>query len=124
MTQASRTLLGAMFIAGCAVAAAAQAQAPQPAGVLFENVRVFDGAADRLSAPSNVLVVGRLITAISVDPIAAPPGVSLTRIQGSGRTLMPGLIDNHVHITLSASSQRELLDPKVGPEVLQARATE
>jgi len=37
---------------------------------------------------------------------------------------MPGLIDNHAHITLSASSQRDLVDPAVSPDVLLARATE
>jgi imidazolonepropionase-like amidohydrolase len=114
----------ALLVIASSAAPPGSAQAPQPAGVLFENVRIFDGAADRLSAPANVLVVGRLITAISADPIDAPPGVPLTRVQGGGRTLMPGLIDNHVHITLSASSQRDLIDPKVSPEVLQARATE
>ena len=37
---------------------------------------------------------------------------------------MPGLIDNHVHITMSASSQRDLIDPNVSVETLQSRATE
>ncbi len=36
---------------------------------------------------------------------------------------MPGLID-HVHITMSASSQRDLIDPNVSVETLQERATE
>ena len=36
---------------------------------------------------------------------------------------MPGLIDSHVHVVFSASSQADLMDPKVGMEVAQARAT-
>ncbi len=36
---------------------------------------------------------------------------------------MPGLIDNHVHVLMSASSQADLLDPKVEPKLLQERAT-
>jgi imidazolonepropionase-like amidohydrolase len=70
------------------------------------------------------LVVGNRIQAISAAVISTPQGSSLTRIQGGGRTLMPGLIDNHAHITLSASSQRDLVDPAVSPDVLLARATE
>src|ERR1700679_3620468 len=62
-------------------------------GVLFENVRIFDGISDKLSAPMSVLVVGNLIKLISAAPIVVPPNVALTKIQGGGRTLMPGLID-------------------------------
>jgi imidazolonepropionase-like amidohydrolase len=114
----------ALLALGCAVATATRAQAPQPAGVIIENVRIFKSTSDRLSAPSNVLVVGNIIKAISSAPISAPPGTPIERIQGGGRTLMPGLIDNHVHITMSASSQRDLIDPNVSVETLQSRATE
>jgi imidazolonepropionase-like amidohydrolase len=117
------TLLGALLAIACAPAASAADQ-PQPAGILFENVRIFDGTAAKLSAPANVLVEGKVIKSISPTPIAPPPGMAVTRIAGGGRTLMPGLIDNHVHILMSASSQPDLLDPKVAPETLQARATE
>jgi len=114
----------ALLVLGCAVARATHAQAPQPTGVIIENVRIFNGTSARLSAPSNVLVVGNIIKAISSAPISAPPGTLIERIQGGGRTLMPGLIDNHVHITMSASSQRDLIDPNVSVETLQSRATE
>ncbi len=97
--------------------------AAAPAAVLFENVRIFDGQSARLSAPSDVLVVGNMIQSISPQPIAAPAGAQVIRIQGRGRTLMPGLIDNHVHIALSTTGQADLLSPAVTMEVLQARAT-
>ncbi len=97
---------------------------PPAAGVtLFENVRVFDGKAAQLSPPSNVLVVGRTIQSITTTPITPPPGQPVTRIEGAGRVLMPGLIDNHVHVLMSASSRADLLDPKVEPKLLQERAT-
>jgi len=107
------------------VTGAASPTAPQspPSAVLFENVRIFAGTSARLSAPSNVLVVGNLIQSISTQAIAPPAGSSLKRIQGGGRTLMPGLIDNHVHIALSTTGQAELLSPATTAEVLQARAT-
>ena len=88
----------------------------QLTGVLFENVRIFDGTGKKLSAPANVLVVGNLIQTISTQPITAPADTTLTRVAGGGRTLMPGLIDNHVHVLLSTTSQAELLDSKIAPE--------
>lgn len=94
-----------------------------PTAILIENVRIFDGQSARLSAPSNVLVVGNVIQSISTQPLAAPVGAQVTRIQGGGRTLMPGLIDNHVHIALSTTGQADLLSPAVTMDVLQARAT-
>jgi imidazolonepropionase-like amidohydrolase len=37
---------------------------------------------------------------------------------------MPGLIDNHVHLFMSASSQSEMMDPKATLESLEAKAVE
>lgn len=67
------------------------------ADVLFENVRIFDGKGATLSAPSNVLVKGNIISRISTAPI---PPEGAQRIAGGGRTLMPGLIDAHWHAML------------------------
>ena len=115
-------VIGAIAAGG---AAHAQATAPLPASaVLIEDVRMFDGKGDTLSAPLSVLVVGNKISRISAGRIAAPEGVELTTIKGGGRTLMPGLIDNHVHVTLSANTQQDALDPKVTLETINARAIE
>lgn len=105
-------------------AEASKLKADQVTGVIFENVRIFNGTSDQLSESSNVLVVGNAIKAISADPITDPPEMVVTRIQGGGRTLMPGLIDNHVHIFMSANSEKQLIDPKTNPESLQTRAAE
>ena len=78
------------------------AQQPPPAAVtLFNNVRVFDGKGPALSPPMNVLVTGNVISKISKDPIATDRSTNTKIIDGAGRTLMPGLIDAHVHMTLS-----------------------
>ncbi|WP_419696656.1 amidohydrolase family protein [Mesorhizobium muleiense] len=74
--------------------------------VLFENVRIFDGKGAALSAPSSVLVQGKLIARISTSPIAAE---GAQRIAGNGRTLMPGLIDAHWHAMLIASTPAEAM---------------
>ena len=120
--QHLKTLLSSMLILCSANAQAQAPQASQPASVIFENVRIFNGTSDQLSTPSNVLIMGNVITAISTTPIAAPPETSVTTIQGNGRTLMPGLIDNHVHIFMSANSQAEMLNPKASFESLEKKA--
>ncbi|MCK7468777.1 MAG: hypothetical protein MZU91_12080 [Desulfosudis oleivorans] len=83
------------------------------AEVLFRNVRVFDSKSPSLTAPAAVLVRGN-VAAIGAGAVAA---AAVTIADGKGRTLMPGLIDNHVHIVLSASSQAEMLDPKATSDV-------
>ena len=75
----------------------ALAQPAPTTQVLFENVRVFDGKADALSAPLNVLVRGNKIDKISGAPIAVDRSANTTVVAGGGRTLMPGLIDAHWH---------------------------
>ena len=44
--------LRALLILGFAIAQEAQAQATQPASVIFENVRIFNGTSDQLLPPS------------------------------------------------------------------------
>lgn len=97
----------------CTIAQAQQTP-PVKTGVIFENVRVFDGKTSRLSAPSSVLVSGNVIQSISTGTIATPPGVEITRIQGGGRTLMPGLIDAHTHLMFSMLSQAAILTGDIG----------
>ena len=93
----------------------------QQAATLYENVRVFNGTADKLSAPTNVLVVGNTIKTISSKPIEIPQGIVATRIAGDGRTLMPGLIDAHAHLYLGVA-QSLLFDPKTTPALLDQKA--
>ena len=95
---------------------------PPATEVLFRNVRVFDGNSTALSGPTAVLVRGNTIAAIGVGAVPATPAVTI--VDGGGRTLMPGLIDNHVHIFMSGSSQAEMLDPKATFATLEATAAE
>jgi imidazolonepropionase-like amidohydrolase len=96
-------------------------QASVPATVtLFQNVRIFNGKSDALSAPSNVLVRGNIIERISADPIAATDGTNL--IAGGGRVLMPGLIDVHWHAMLVRLTPVVLLSSDAGYSNLLAGA--
>lgn len=88
--------------------------ASEPAEVLFRNVHVFDGRASALTATTDVLVRGNLIAAIGSSLEAAEHAQV---IDGEGRTLMPGLIDVHVHMTFSALSMLQLLAPDLNPSM-------
>lgn len=71
----------------------------KPIGVLFKNVRVLS-MVDESSVSHDtqaVLVMGdRIIEIGSAGEVAAPKGVLV--IDGQGKTLMPGLIDAHIHL--------------------------
>jgi len=76
--------------------------------VLFRNVNIFDGKGSKLLMGRDVLVDGNLISTISDEPLAVIQSTNMTVIDGGGRTLMPGLIDLHVH--LIANGDRGLVD--------------
>jgi imidazolonepropionase-like amidohydrolase len=101
---------------------AQQSVAPAPRTTLFTNVRVFDGTGSVRSAPSNVLVRGNLVERISAAPIAVPASANTTVVDGRGRTLMPGLIDAHVHLALSALTNTQLLGAEPGFTFVMAGA--
>jgi len=78
--------------------AVAQEDKPKPQ-VLFTNVNVFDGNSDELAVGQDVLVEGNLIKQIGKGLKA---DANATVIDGGGRTLMPGLIDSHSHLNMTA----------------------
>lgn len=104
--------------------AAARAQgAAAPAdssATLFQNVRIFDGKHAALSPPSNVLVVGGVITQVSTGPLQAPPNARV--IAGGGRVLMPGLTDMHWHAMLVRATPAQMLASDAGYTTLLAAA--
>ena len=68
---------------------------------LFKNVHVLDVRAGRLLEDHQVLVEGDTIRELSGRPITTS---AAQVIDGGGRTLMPGLIDCHVHVTFSQTN--------------------
>ena len=113
-------LLAALILAPAAPLAAQEAPVPE---VVFTNVRVFDGTADALSAPTTVVVRGNVIAAIG--PEAAPASPEATVIDGTGQTLMPGLIDNHVHMMFNSLSPAAMAAPDMSLEkVMQLSAAQ
>ena len=89
-------LLGSLTFAAAllfAPAGAAFAQTtPASGATLFRNTRVFDG--ERMLPAQDILVANGLIVRLG-QSITAPPGAVI--VDGTGRTLLPGLIDSHTH---------------------------
>lgn len=79
---------------------------------VFAGVRVFDGVSDALSGPTNVVVQRGRIASVTPDDVAVDPGG--VRIDGAGKTLMPGLIDAHYHTAMAALPQAALLSADLG----------
>jgi imidazolonepropionase-like amidohydrolase len=67
----------------------------QPSRTVFENATVFDGMSPKRRGPLFVLVEGNTIKEVSTQPLTAE---NATTIDCREKTLMPGLIDNHVHV--------------------------
>jgi imidazolonepropionase-like amidohydrolase len=88
------------------------AQAPDGKPIAFTNIAVFDGHAGVLRRGLTVIVAGNKIQA--VDASGAPPGETMQLIDGGGRVLMPGLIDNHWHSMMAAMSYQELANADIG----------
>lgn len=84
-----------MIALGCGARAPATT-AHDDNSFVVRGVRVFDG--ERVIERANVVVRGGRIAAVS----DAPPPSELPVIDGSGRTLLPGLIDAHAHVSSEA----------------------
>lgn len=102
-----------ILLAALCLVRATLAQTATPTAILFQNVRIFNGT-DKLSAPTNVLVVGKQISKISSGAIAPPEGARLMTIDCGGRTLLPGLIDAHVHMMFSSLPQVAIMISDIG----------
>jgi imidazolonepropionase-like amidohydrolase len=72
-------------------------------GIIFDNVRIFDGAQMRPGCGA-VRVEGNSITEVASGSIARQPGDRV--IDGRGATLMPGLVEAHAHLSWPSSVER------------------
>lgn len=67
---------------------------------LIRNVRVFDG--ERIVERRDVLVSNGVIGQVAAPGLPVPRGATV--VDGTGRTLLPGFIDSHVHLSDSAAA--------------------
>lgn len=87
-------LAATLLLAGSSLAFAQSESFP----ILFTNVHVFDGVNEQRIENANVLVIDNLIAEVSAEPLSV---ANARIIDGGGRTLMPGLIDAHVHMAIT-----------------------
>ncbi|MEN3376505.1 MAG: hypothetical protein V7604_1860, partial [Hyphomicrobiales bacterium] len=73
--------------------------------LLFRNFQLLEPEVGALQGGYELLVEGDIVREVSDKPIKAEKaGV----VDCGGRTMMPGLIDSHVHVTLSEVNIRYL----------------
>ncbi|KOQ92743.1 metal-dependent hydrolase family protein, partial [Pluralibacter gergoviae] len=72
-----------------------------PASILFINATLIDGISDSALPHHQLLVEDGKISRISATAIDAP---AATVVDLKGKTLMPGLIDCHVHVVASSAN--------------------
>ncbi len=81
---------------------------------LFSNAKIFDGSG-RAPFPGEVLVSGNRIETISGAPTAIPRAGAEV-IDCGGRTLMPGLVESHAHLSWPSSIGRIINAMTLPPE--------
>ena len=69
-----------------------------PTQILLTNARIFDGYSEECAERASVLIESGSICEVSDRPIKADKA---QRIDVAGKTLMPGLIDLHIHAYFS-----------------------
>lgn len=85
---------------------------------LIRNAHIFDGTGSALR-PGAVVIEGDRIAAVLDDADAVAADVE---IDGQGRTLMPGLVDAHSHLTWASSVEKIYHQFILPPEELKAAA--
>lgn len=105
MKQCFKSTLLAVAIS--LTASVSYAQEEETKRIVFTNVNVFDGLSESLATGASVLVEDNLIAAVG-SSITVPKGAEV--IDGAGRTLMPGLIDAHVHLNLQMLENPAAID--------------
>ena len=92
--------------------------------ILIEHGRVIDGRGGAPLDDTSVLIHGDQIVSVGhgADAQAVPRGEPFTTIDATGKSVMPGLIDAHCHLTYGESLTQEEQDLYTSPESRTLRA--
>jgi imidazolonepropionase-like amidohydrolase len=95
-------LFASLFVSALAAQAQQPAPASRPTMYVLHAARILDVAAGKVLSPGEILVEGERITEVGAM-VDHPP--SATVIDLGEATLMPGLIDAHVHLFLHPGAE-------------------
>lgn len=102
MKKIGFTLSACLILFGCQI----QSQSVSPTAILIENVYVINVAEGTLSEPMQVVIDSARIRSITSG--IENPGSYSTRIDGTGKYLVPGLAEMHAHIPGPNTSRERL----------------
>ncbi|WP_225007862.1 MULTISPECIES: amidohydrolase family protein [Novosphingobium] len=88
---------------------------------LFRDVRIFDGI-QLIAQHGAVLVDGNRIARVADSADALDGEQADTVIEGAGRTLMPGMVESHAHLTWASSVEKIYHQFILPPEELKVAA--
>ncbi len=114
MQYAVTVTLGIVMLIACnRPTFAQQSNSEFPSMLLISNVSIFDGQHAQLKADMHLLVKENRIEKISAEPLTVVQTDNVYLIDGGGRTLIPGLIDNHWHFLFASIPQSKLLSSDI-----------
>ena len=121
--QPLRHRLAALAVIALAMpsALAGQAAAPAPDRVLIRAGRFIDGVADSARRNVGILVEGDRIRQVGPWSEVSAAARDARRVDLSGMTVLPGLIDNHTHLLLQGDITAEEYDDQVLKESIPYR---
>ncbi|HZP67015.1 MAG TPA: amidohydrolase family protein [Rudaea sp.] len=106
------------FLAAAVLTACGAAAQTPPAATVLHAARVLDVDTGKLLQPGEVLVRGERIEAVGTG-VEHPPGASV--IDLGERTVMPGLVDAHVHLFLHPGAEdAQTFDESVPERTIRA----
>jgi imidazolonepropionase-like amidohydrolase len=104
MFDAAASCRAGLFVAGALLAPCSHAQESAPAPIVLHAARMLDVDSGRLIAPGEILVRGARIVAAG-SKVEHPADARV--IDLGDTTLLPGLIDAHVHLFLHPGGEAE-----------------
>jgi imidazolonepropionase-like amidohydrolase len=117
------SVLGIIMLCAASVhSQAAPGPTAPPKRIIIRAGRLIDGAAENVRADQGILVEGDRIVAVGPYSDVSGRASGADRIDLSGMTVLPGLIDNHTHVLLQGDITAADYDEQLLKESIPYRA--